>query len=136
MKEVDIEAEKKILRELHVKMLLDHTTDVDEEMKYIAEDAWVIPPNSPLVEGAEALRELCNEMVGTKVLDMGVPGRGIMRLEISASGDLAYDIGRFRIVNQGPEGPIEEKGYFVTLYKKIDGQWKFAGQIWNNINST
>jgi len=133
MKEVDIEADKKILRELHVKMLLDHTTDVDEEMRYIAEDAMLIPPNSPPIEGAKAIRKACNMMVKTKVLDMGVPGRGVMRLEVSSSGDLAYDIGRFRIVNQGPEGPVEEKGYFVTLYKKVDGQWTFMGQIWNNI---
>jgi hypothetical protein len=37
------------------------------------------------------------------------------------------------MVNKRPEGPVEEQGYFVTLYKKIDGDWKFVCQIWNNL---
>ena len=46
MKGVIIEADRKILSELHVKMLVDETTDVNEEMKYIAEDAILIPPTT------------------------------------------------------------------------------------------
>ncbi|MFB0558107.1 MAG: hypothetical protein ACETVY_03210 [Candidatus Bathyarchaeia archaeon] len=48
MKGADIEADRKILSELHVKMLVDETTDVNEEMKYIAEDAILIPPPTAL----------------------------------------------------------------------------------------
>jgi len=129
----DIEADKKILRELHVKMLVDHTTDVDEEMSYIADEAILIPPNNPPIAGSKVIREALKEMVKTEVVSMGNRTRGPDRIEIASSRDLAYDIGRFRIVNEGPEGPIEEKGYYVTLYKKIDDQWKFMGQIWNNI---
>ena len=132
LKEVDIEAEKNILTRIHREMLVDHTSNIDDVMKYVAEEAVLIPSNSPIIEGAKAIRELVKEMVKTKVISMS---GGVTRLEIGKSGDLAYDIGHFRIVNQRPEGPIEEEGYFVTLYKKIDGQWKFMGQIWNNVNS-
>lgn len=131
MKEVDIEAEKRLLERLHHEMLVDHNTDIDEAMKHLAEDAILIPPNSPPIEGARAIIEVAKAMTGTE-MDLG-DRRGPDRMEISASGDLAYDIGRFRIVSKTPEGPVEEKGYFVTLYKKIDGQWKFMGQIWSNI---
>jgi len=130
---IDLEAEKRILYDIHVKMMLDHTTDVDEEMQYMTEDAILIPPNSHPIEGAEAIRKACSQMVKTKVISMGKRDRGPSRVEIASSGDLAYDIGKFQIVSQGPEGPVEEKGYYVTLYKKIGGQWKFLGQIWNNI---
>ncbi len=129
----DIEADKEILRELHVKMLVDHTTDVDEEMSYIADEAILIPPGSHPITGSKVIREALKEMVKTKVLSMGKRTRGPDRIELASSRDLAYDIGRFKIVNEGPEGPVEEKGYYVTLYKKIDDQWKFMGQIWNNI---
>jgi len=132
IEKADIEAEKKLLRELHVKMLVDHTTDVEEEMKYFAEDAMLIPPNGPPIKGLETIREACKAMVQTK-WDLGTPGLGLKTVEVSASGDLAYDIGRFHMVNERPEGPVEEKGYYVTLYKKIDGEWKFVCQIWNNI---
>jgi ketosteroid isomerase-like protein len=131
MKEVDIEAEKKILTRIGDKMTVDHTSNIDDIMKYVADEAVLIPPNSSIIDGAKAIREAVKEMIKTKVISMS---GGDYRLEVSKSGDLAYDIGQFRIVNQGPEGPIKEEGYFVTLYKKIDGQWKFMGQIWNNVN--
>ena len=131
MKEVDVEAEKNILSRIHREMLVDHTSNIDDVMKYVAEEAVLVPPNSPMIDGAKAIREAVKEMVKTKVVSMS---GGVTRLEVGKSGDLAYDIGRFRIVNQGPEGPVKEEGYFVTLYKKIEGQWKFMGQIWNNVN--
>jgi ketosteroid isomerase-like protein len=132
MKEVDIEADRKILTELHSKMLVDETTDIEEEMKYFTKDAMVIPPHGPPIKGVDALREAIKEMMKTD-WDLGTPGRGVQKLEVAASGDLAYDIGRFRMVNKRPEGPVEEQGYFVTLYKKIEGEWKFVCQIWNNL---
>ena len=132
LKEVDLEADRKILSEIHVKMLVDQNTDVNEEMSYIAEDAVLVPPNGPLIEGKEVFEALIKNMKKTE-WDIGKPGRGVKTLEISASGDLAYDIGKYDIVNKTPEGPIRSKGHFVTLYKKIEGQWKFMGQIWNNI---
>jgi len=135
LKEVDLEADRKILSEIHVKMLVDQNTDVDEEMSYIAEDAVLIPPNGPLIEGKEVFEALIKDLTKTE-WDLGKPGRGVRTLEISASGDLAYDIGKYDIVNKTPAGPVRQKGYFVTLYKKIEGQWKFTGQIWNNIEPT
>jgi ketosteroid isomerase-like protein len=132
LKEIDLEADRTILSELHVKMLVDKNTDVDEEMSYIAEDAILIPPNGPLIEGKEVFEALIKDMKKTE-WDLGEPGRGVKTLEISSSGDLAYDIGKYDMVNKTPEGPVRQKGYFVTLYKKIEGQWKFMGQIWNNI---
>jgi ketosteroid isomerase-like protein len=128
LEEVDLEADSK----MHVKMLVDQNTDVNEEMSYIAEDAILIPPNRPLIEGKEVFEALIKNMKKTE-WDLGKPGRGVKTLEISASGDLAYDIGKYDIVNKTPEGPLRSKGHFVTLYKKIEGQWKFMGQIWNNI---
>jgi ketosteroid isomerase-like protein len=130
MKNVDIEKEKKILRKIHRKMALDHTTDVEEEMSYIAEDAFLIPPNGPVVVGADIIRELVKEMVKTEVISKS---GGPTRIDVASSGDLAYDLGNYRIVNKGEEGPIVEEGNFVTIYKKINDQWKFMGQVWNNI---
>jgi len=121
LKEIDLEADRKVLSEIHVKMLVDQKTDVDEEMSYIAEDAILIPPNGPLIEGKEVFEALIKDMTKTE-WDLGKPGRGVRTLEISASGDLAYDIGKYDIVNKTPEGPVRSKGHFVTLYKKIEGQ--------------
>jgi ketosteroid isomerase-like protein len=135
LKGVDLEAERKILSELHVKMLVDQNTDAEEEMSYISDDAFLIPPNGPPIEGKEVFESMIQDMKKTE-WDLGKPGRGIKTLEISASGDLAFDMGQYNVVNKTPEGDIREQGYFVTLYKKIEGQWKLMGQIWNNIEPT
>jgi ketosteroid isomerase-like protein len=127
----DIEKEKKLLKKIHQDMVLDQNTDVEKEATYFTEDAFLIPPNGPLVVGAKELKKLCEDMVKTEVLSKS---GGPMRVEVSASGDLAYDIGNYRIVNKGEKGPIVEEGYFLTIYKKINDQWKFAGQIWNNLS--
>ena len=46
-----------------------------------------------------------------------------LNVEISTSGGLAYDVGRYKQVNKRPEGPVKKRGCFVTLYMKIDGDW-------------
>jgi len=130
--DIDLDAEKKKLKEIHVKMLLDHKTDVEKEMSYIAEDAFVIPPIGPLITGEDTIREVLKQMVQTEVVSMGDRQHGPSNVWISKSGDLAYDQGKFKITRKGPDGIVEEKGYYVTLYKKVNDQWKFVGQIWNN----
>ncbi|MDH5201060.1 MAG: DUF4440 domain-containing protein [Candidatus Bathyarchaeota archaeon] len=130
---VNIEKEKQKLKDLHIKMLVDHKTDVDEEMSYIADDAVLVPPNMPTITGARAIREALNAMVQTEVESLGDRSRGPDTIEVAASGDIAYDIGRYVIVNRGPEGPVKQKGRYITVYKKVDGQWKFAGQAWNDV---
>lgn len=136
VKGVDIKREKEILKKLHVDMLVDHRTDVEEEMSYIAEDAILVPPNMPAITGARAIRKALKAMVQTEVESLGDRSHGPDTTVVAASGDVAYDMGRYVIVNKGPEGPVKQRGYYITVYKKVDGQWKFAGQAWNNVTQT
>ena len=131
--ELDLEAEKKKLKDIHIKMLVDHKTDIEEEMSYMAEEAFVIPPNSPILQGQDTIRKILQQMVKTEIVSFGDRKHGPTQTWISKSGDLAYEQGHFKIVSKGQDGLIEEKGYYVTLYKKVDDQWKFIGQIWNNV---
>lgn len=133
VKEVDIEAEKKRILEVHAHAIVDHTSDIDEMIKVWADDAWALGPNMPLVEDINTIRAVGEQLTNTKVIDMGELGKGLKRLEVSASGDLAYSVSRYRIVNEGPEGPVVEKGYEVSIFKKIGGEWKLSGYIWNKI---
>ena len=131
--EFDLEAEKKKLKDIHVKMLVDHKTNVEDEMTYMAEEAFVIPPNGPILKGSDTIRKILQQMVKTEIISFGDSHHGPSNVWISKSGDLAYDQGQFKIVSKGPDGIIKEKGYYVTLYKKVNDQWKFVGQIWNNV---
>lgn len=132
MSKIDLEKEEKILRKIHRDMILDQNTDIDKEASYFTEDAFVIPPNGSPIIGADNLKKVCEEMVKTEVISKS---GGPTRVKISKSGDLAYDMGNYRLVNKGDKGPVTEEGYFLTIYRKVGGKWKFEGQIWNNLAS-
>jgi len=50
-------------------------------------------------------------------------------IQISESGDLAIQTGQYHVTGAGPKGEGEDKGRFVTVWKKVDGQWKVAHDI-------
>jgi ketosteroid isomerase-like protein len=53
-----------------------------------------------------------------------VPAFGSDRIEVAASGDLAVEFGTW-----GPEGPDGDYGKYITVYRKVDGVWKVAGDM-------
>ena len=128
----DVEAEKEKIRELNMKLLVDHNRDIDDEMSYFVDNAILIPPNAPPIIGVDAIRQVIEEMVKNKI-NLGTP-IGPDWIEVSESGDLAYDFGKYSVKTRRPEGLVTEKGFYISLYKKVDGQWKFAGQSWSNLN--
>ncbi len=45
-------------------------------------------------------------------------------VEVAASGDLAYERGTWTYDPDGPGEAAEESGEYVTVWKKMDGQWR------------
>ena len=50
-------------------------------------------------------------------------------IRVADSGDLAIQIGEYHETGIGPKGDGEDKGYFVTVWKKVGGEWKVAHDI-------
>jgi len=50
-------------------------------------------------------------------------------IQISASGDLAIQTGQYRLTGIGPKGDGADSGRFVTVWKKVGGEWKVAHDI-------
>ena len=131
--DVDIEAEKQLLARLRRALRVDQSTkDADAFMNVIAEDALMIPPNRPPVRGSKAIREAVVEVIKRPAIS--ISGQ-ITGMEVSAAGDLAHIIGFYRLVVEGPEGPIESEGNSITLWKKIEGQWKCVVKSWSKIRA-
>ncbi|HUK35120.1 MAG TPA: nuclear transport factor 2 family protein [Vicinamibacterales bacterium] len=57
------------------------------------------------------------------------------RIQIAASGDLAIQTGEGSLTNLGEAGEdhVVHRQRFVTVWKKVDGQWKVAHDIAVNI---
>ena len=48
------------------------------------------------------------------------------------SGDLAYDVGTYTLSFDGPDGKVTDTGKYVTVWTKVDGEWKVAADIGNS----
>ena len=92
------------------------------------EDAVIMPPNSPTVEGRAAI-ESWLAMLPVKIMD----AEG-MALEVEGAGDVAYLRGTYSMNLQIPGLPdsIEQRGKLLQIYaRQPAGSWLLARDIWN-----
>ena len=50
-------------------------------------------------------------------------------ISMADSGDLAIQAGEYHTTGVGPKGDREDKGRFVTVWKKVGSEWKVAHDI-------
>jgi ketosteroid isomerase-like protein len=50
-------------------------------------------------------------------------------IQVAEAGDMAVQTGEFRLTAFGPKGDGDDKGRFVTVWKKVNGEWKVAHDI-------
>ena len=93
------------------------------------EDATLLPPDSDMIKGRGGI-----EAFWKGGLQMGIKEAVLTTVDVSAAGELAYEIGTFalKVLPEGKD-PIEQKGKYVVVWKKApDGSWKLHVDIWNS----
>jgi len=90
-----------------------------------SEDAVLLPPNEPAVFGRDAIRATNKELLA----DEGI-GMELEDLEINIVGDLGYKAGRYRMYSK--DGGLLDRGKYIEIWKKTDGQWLIHRDIWNS----
>ena len=111
-----------------IKLLIDNVFEAEKRkdigaiLSFYSDDVIVQPPNAPQFQGMEALRNFYVEFL--KLL-VSIDG-GSTKTVISTAGDMAYDIGWNRTVFEAPGGTIEDEGKYLTVMKKINGEWKIV----------
>ncbi len=104
--------------------------DVDKIISYWTDDAVVVPPGQPVVEGKDALRGFVTE-------SLKIPGFRIHwvseKASFSPDGQVAYMRSTNETTLTGPDGkPMTIHGRGVTVWRRTpDGQWRCAVDIWN-----
>ncbi len=111
------------------KMAVASNADWDAYVKmYYAEDARVLMPGAPVIEGREAIK--------TAFASMGpIQNEKWNRSVIEGRGGLAYESGTFSMLSlpPGAVAPVADKGKFLTIWKKqADGTWKAVYDAWNS----
>jgi ketosteroid isomerase-like protein len=104
--------------------------DVEKIVSYWTEDALVLPPGQPVLEGKAAVR-------GFVADSLKIPGFQIHwkseKVVFSPDGKLAYMRGTNEMIVPGPDGvPRTLPGRGVTVWRQdADGQWRCVVDIWN-----
>jgi uncharacterized protein (TIGR02246 family) len=90
-------------------------------------DARILPPDAQMMEGAEAIRSFWHG-----AMQSGLTAAKLETVDVESSGDLAYEVGRFALYKQGDGGEIiAGAGKYVVVWKRQNGGWKLAADIWN-----
>ena len=130
---VDVEAEQAALRAAaDAYHEAAQTVDIDSVVDLYTNDGLILPPNAAEEEGLEDVRNFATAFTQT-------PGWGIrfddVRVEVAASGDMGYTLANAVVTIEGPDGePVEDQVRDFHLWKKQDGEWKVAIDIWNSEN--
>ena len=104
--------------------------NVDKTVSYYADDAIVMPSNSPALTGKEAIRAMWQGMLGAPNFSGGWTAT---KVDVAQSGDLAYITGTYEISETGADGkPMTDKGKYLEVWKKqADGSWKCVADMFN-----
>jgi uncharacterized protein (TIGR02246 family) len=127
---VDYAAEEKAIRDLDAEWMRHVTAkDTAAITKLYANDALYMAPNTQALGGKAGAQKAWGGYIAT-------PGAaltfGPTKVVIAQAGDLAYDIGTYTFSMDGPKGRIEDKGKYLTVWKKVDGAWKIGAEMYNS----
>ena len=104
--------------------------DVDGVMACCSDDVVMMPPNGPVVVGAEAVRAWLAEFLEQFTAELSTTTEDLV-----VEGDLAYARRSFAWTLTPKAGgePITDHGKTVLIYKReAGGTWKAALDIWNS----
>src|ERR1044072_7145570 len=102
--------------------------DVDKTASYYSDDALILPPNIPTINGKQGARAMWQGM-------FSVPGFGggwkATRVEVSRSGDLGWVTGTYELTETDASGrPMVDTGKYLEVWRKqADGSWKCVADM-------
>jgi uncharacterized protein (TIGR02246 family) len=121
---VDVEADKEAIGKLTADWFAaELQRDMEASLSFLAPDAVIHMEGAPAIGGTSAHRALYEEFFKIPFTDWVIEPRTVI---VSESGDLAYDIGSFKMIFEGPEGQKEEPQKSTIIWRKLEGQWKVA----------
>lgn len=103
-------------------------SDADAIAGLYTEDAQVMPPNAPMVEGRSAILSYYRN-----VFEAATAPAKFDEREVIVFGDITYRQGIYELAM--PDGRTEY-GKFMQLWKNVGGDWKLHRQMWSSSEET
>jgi len=122
---VDVAAEEAAVRAVSARWLeLAKAKDSAGAAALFDEDGVLMRQGQETAVGAAAIQEAIAAEYASdpgSVIDWSTEG-----VEVARSGDLAVELGEWRLTGLGADGTGEDHGTYMTLYRKVGGEWKVA----------
>lgn len=102
--------------------------DAESASRLYTEDALLMPPGSPQLQGRAAIREAWQGMI-----DAGLKDLEFTCHEAVEAGDTAIEVSALSANASGEGGsPVSLVGKYIVIWKKgSDGDWYLHRDIWN-----
>jgi len=102
--------------------------DLDAIVNLYAADGATMWPDAPASRGSAAIRAAWVELMKTP----GITGIIVVdRIQVAQSGDVAFDEGHVNLEVDTPQGRAKETVKYLVGWKKVDGAWKVAYDMYN-----
>ena len=88
-------------------------------------DAKLLPPNSDVVTGNQAIQEFWQG-----AMNMGIRAATLETVELEDHGDAVIEMGKYTL--RGDSAQVLDTGKYVVIWKQDNDQWKLHWDIWNS----
>jgi uncharacterized protein (TIGR02246 family) len=130
---VDVRTEAKAINKIEDEWTAAiKTGDIERILGIFAQEAVAMNANTPACVGIQAIRKYLESWFANTTILHETFKSGVEAIEVSASGDLAYVRGNSQISIRTPDGVVEETDKWITIYRKVNGEWKAIVDIWNS----
>lgn len=128
--QADAAADEQAIRSTNERWLqLIRAKDAAAIAQLYTEDGAVLPANEKAALGRESIEQWWNSSMQMPDYDLTFETD---QLVISKAGDMALDRGTYRFAATPPGGAINDSGKYVVVWRKVDGEWKVAADIFNS----
>ena len=126
-----VEQQRLLQRDAEWAAIASAGKDVEKTISYFSDDAVMIPPGQPIVEGKAAIRAFTASSFQTPGFNIRWKSENPV---FSPDGKLAYMRGTNATTVPGPNGTLLTlPGRGVTVWRlDPDGQWRCVVDIWND----
>jgi uncharacterized protein (TIGR02246 family) len=108
------------------------TKDVDKFASYYADDASLLMPNEPIINGRDNIMAALKPMLADPNFALAFQAT---RADASKGSDFVYTVGTYSMTMSSPRGkkPVTDKGKYLTVFRKQpDGSWKAVADMINS----
>jgi len=106
--------------------------DADRTAGFYTSDGVLMPQGVPAAIGTAAIATAWGGLYGMKDFSLTFEPSSIT---VAEAGDMAVDIGTYELSYTGESGKVADRGKYVVVWKKVDGDWKAAADIFNSNGS-